>query len=140
MRRSAKEEGLRWLEQAEADLWGAQVLLENRVFHLACFIAQQAAEKAVKAFLYAQGEEMVTGHSVTALTTWAEEYDSGFAELRDEIAILDGYYIPTRYPNGLPDSIPAKVYTGKAAQEAVALARKAAQFVRQRLDLQTTTS
>ncbi len=82
---------------------------------------------------------MVTGHSVTALTTWAEEYDSGFAALRDEIAILDGYYIPTHYPNGIPDSIPAKVYTGKPAQEAVALARKAIEFIRQRLGLQATT-
>lgn len=133
MRRNAKEEGLRWLEQAKADLHGAQVLLDNQVYHLACFIAQQTAEKAIKAFLYAQGEEMVTGHSVTALTTWAEQFDSDFAALREDIAVLDGYYIPTRYPNGIPDSIPAKVYTKKPAQEAVQLAGNAIQFVSQRL-------
>ncbi|MBS4021329.1 MAG: HEPN domain-containing protein [Dethiobacter sp.] len=133
MKRSSKEEGLRWLEQAQADLHGAQVLFDNQVYHLTCFIAQQTAEKAVKAFLYARGEEMVTGHSVTALTTWAEQFDSDFAELRNEIAILDGYYIPTRYPNGIPDSIPARVYTKKPAEEALQLAVKAIHFVRERL-------
>ena len=30
--------------------------------------------------------------------------------------------MPTRYPNSLPDSIPARVYTRDAAQEAVRLA------------------
>jgi HEPN domain-containing protein len=37
---------------------------------------------------------------------------------------LDKFYIPTRYPNGLPDSIPADVYTAadaKRALDAVAL-------------------
>jgi len=133
MKRSAKEEGLRWLLQAQADLHGAQVLLDNKVYHLACFIAQQAAEKVLKAFLYSRGEEIVTGHSVAALTTWAEQYDSDFADLRNEISILDGYYIPTRYPNGIPDSIPAKVFTKKPAEEAVWLADKAINFVQQRM-------
>jgi len=133
MRRSSREEGLRWLEQSEADLLGAQVLFENKVYHLVCFIALQAAEKAIKAFLYARGEKIVTGHSVTALATWAEQFDPDFAALRDEVSILDGYYIPTRYPNGIPDSIPAKVYTRKPAEEALRLAGKAIEFVRTRM-------
>ena len=33
------------------------------------------------------------------------------------MAILDGYYVPTRYPNSIPDSIPAKIYNEKAAKE-----------------------
>ena len=27
------------------------------------------------------------------------------------LIIFDTYYIPTKYPNGLPDGIPAEVYT-----------------------------
>ena len=133
MKRSSKDEGLRWLEQSEADLLGAQVLFENNVYHLVCFIAQQVAEKAIKAFLYTRGEKIVTGHSVTALATWAEQFDAAFAALRDEVAILDGYYIPTRYPNGIPDSIPAKVYTRKPAEEALRMAEKTIEFVRPRI-------
>lgn len=50
--------------------------------------------------------------------------NEGFAEWARRWSILDGYYIPTRYPNGLPDGIPADVYTREAAEGAVALARE----------------
>lgn len=39
-------------------------------------------------------------------------------------------YIPTRYPNGLPDGIPAQVYNEKAAREAVALAEDVVETVK----------
>lgn len=45
-------------------------------------------------------------------------------------AILDGYYVPTRYPNSLPDSIPARVYTRDVAREAVGLAEEVVEFVK----------
>jgi HEPN domain-containing protein len=35
---------------------------------------------------------------------------------------VDGFYIPTRYPNGLPAGIPADVYTKEAAEPAIKLA------------------
>ncbi|HKZ76235.1 MAG TPA: hypothetical protein VJ259_06190 [Actinomycetota bacterium] len=37
--------------------------------------------------------------------------------------------MPTRYPNSLPDSIPALVYTGDAAKEAVRLGREIVEYV-----------
>ncbi|GAB4530529.1 MAG: hypothetical protein Kow0063_08740 [Anaerolineae bacterium] len=42
--------------------------------------------------------------------------------------------IPTRYPNGLPDGIPAEVYTRDAALGAVAMAEEAVAWVGQLLD------
>jgi HEPN domain-containing protein len=109
MKRDSKSEGLRWLEQAEADRRGAQLLFDGGSYHLACFVAQQVAEKAIKAYIYAKGEEFVIGHSVEVLCRWAAKFDSDFEKLRESVAPLDGYYIPTRYPNSLPDSIPARV-------------------------------
>lgn len=50
MRRSALDEGRRWLEQAEEDLRWAKDLAERGGFHIACFLAQQIGEKAVKGF------------------------------------------------------------------------------------------
>ncbi len=38
---------------------------------------------------------------------------------------VDAYYIPTRYPNGLPDSIPARVYTRPVAVETLRMADRA---------------
>ena len=133
MRSDARTEGLRWLEQAEADRYGAQLLFDGGSYHLACFVAQQVAEKALKAFIYAQGEELVIGHSVEALSRWAAEFDADFEQLRGTVAPLDGYYIPTRYPNGLPDSIPARVYTQGAAEDAMRMADQVLQTVQQRL-------
>lgn len=124
MSRTPRDEGRRWLAQAEEDHRWADHLAREGGFHLACFLAQQVAEKALKAFLYAQGQEIVIGDSVQRLCRAAGEYDEGFIQWSRRWSILDGYYIPTRYPNGLPDGIPADVYTREAAEGAVALARE----------------
>ncbi len=124
MRKGALEEGRRWLEQAEEDLKWARDLAERGGYHIACFLAQQVGEKALKAFLYAQGEEIVLGHSIERLCRSAARWEGLFDERVKRWAILDGYYVPTRYPNSLPDSIPARVYTQDAAREAVRLAEE----------------
>ena len=130
MRKEAKEEGKRWLEQAIEDLKWAKDLAERGGYHIACFLSQQVGEKALKAFLYAQGEEIVIGHSVERLCHLAAKYEANFLKKVKKWAILDGYYIPTRYPNGLPDSIPAKVYTSDAAGEAVRLAGEIVDYIK----------
>lgn len=129
MRKNAREEGQRWLSQAVEDLRWANLLAQEGGWHLACFLAQQVTEKALKAFLYAQGEEIVLGHSVERLCAAAARYRSEFSEKARRWSLLDGYYIPTRYPNGLPDGIPADVYTQDAALGAVALAKEAVEWV-----------
>jgi HEPN domain-containing protein len=122
MRDSPKAEGQRWLEQAQVDLKWARHLDIEGAYYLVCFLAQQIAEKSLKAFLYAQGEEIVIGHSVRQLCRRAADYRAEFRQHLDEWAILDSYYIPTRYPNGLPDDIPARVYNREVASTALALA------------------
>lgn len=133
MRREAAEDAMRWLEQAEEDLKWAKDLAQRGGYHIACFLAQQVGEKALKAFLYAQGEEIVIGHSIERLCNFASKTDPEFAEKVKRWAILDGYYIPTRYPNSLPDSIPARVYTEDAAKEAVSLAEQIVDSVKDKI-------
>ena len=48
-------------------------------------------------------------------------------------AVLDGFYVTTRYPNSVPDTIPARVFTEGAAREAVDLAAEIVRFVGERL-------
>jgi HEPN domain-containing protein len=133
MRRDPNSEGLRWLEQAAEDLRWAEHLAREGGWHIACFLAQQVAEKALKAFLYAQGEEIVLGHSVERLSSEASRFRADLKETARRWSVLDGYYIPTRYPNGLPDGIPARVYTKESAQDAVALAAEAVHWVERAL-------
>jgi HEPN domain-containing protein len=129
MRKDSLDEGQRWLRQAQEDLKWSRHLADRGGYHLACFLSQQVAEKALKAFLYAQGEEIVLGHSVERLCRSAGEFEAIFEEKVRSWSLLDGYYIPTRYPNGLPDGIPADVYTHDAAQQAVDMAEEVVEIV-----------
>lgn len=121
------------MTEAGADLEAARVLENARIHHLACFHAQQAAEKALKAFLYAQGEPLVLGHSVQRLRDACERYDATFGEPR-ELYALDGYYIPPRYPNGVPaDTTPSRAFGAAQAEAAIALAAAVVEAVARRV-------
>ncbi|MFH1768863.1 MAG: HEPN domain-containing protein, partial [Candidatus Omnitrophota bacterium] len=88
------------------------------------------AEKALKAYLYAQGSEIVWGHSVAELCADAEAFDKSFEQLRNKTGSLDRYYIPTRYPNGLPGGIPADAYQEEDAVKAISMAEEVIEFIR----------
>jgi HEPN domain-containing protein len=121
----------RWLEAAQADLEAAQVLLSQGLFAAACFHCQQAAEKALKAYLYGQGEEEVRGHSVAVLCRSAARLDPRFAELAEQVGELDGFYLPTRYPNALVDATPDQVFRRPAAARARQMARQTLTLVQE---------
>jgi HEPN domain-containing protein len=129
MNQSPYEEGRRWLLQAQQDVDDAQYVHAGKRFNLACFLAQQAAEKAIKGFLYAQGWRPVIGCSVAKLCQDAATFDAAFDELRPQAAPLDKYYVPTRYPNGLPGGIPAEAFDQVDANRALELAHHVLQFV-----------
>ena len=128
--RDPKAEGRRWLKQAEYDLGTAEWLFEGERWPAACFSAQQAAEKAIKAFLYATGKRVVTGHSVVELAREAAAKEPRFEDFEHAGAILDRFYVPTRYPNGLPGGTAADFYGKEDASGALDLARKVVEFVR----------
>ena len=113
------EEAARWIAEAAADLDTARYLVDGQRFNTACFICQQSAEKAIKAFLYSRGVEDPWGHSVATLLEDALTYDPSFDSLLELGPVLDKYYIPTRYPNGLPGGIPSRAYTAQDARQAV---------------------
>src|SRR5438046_7535962 len=66
-RRWSTSEAERWLAQARRDLDDARFAERGARWNLACFLAQQAADEALKAFLNAKGAEAVWGHSVAGL-------------------------------------------------------------------------
>lgn len=119
------EELNRWLKQAEHDLAAANIDLGNKFFSDACYSAEQAAQKALKGYLYFKGSPLVWKHSVKELISECVGYDKTFSQLVDAGKILDQYYIPTRYPDVLaPPAVPFESYTQKQATEAIELAKK----------------
>jgi HEPN domain-containing protein len=133
MKPSRSEEGLRWLAQARKDLDAARLLAGGGHHNLACFHAQQGAEKAVKGFLYAQETDEVWGHSVAKLLRDASTFDDTLDDSVTLGALLDKFYIPTRYPNGLPGGIPSEAYNAQESRQALEWAGKVVLEVAQRI-------
>ncbi len=118
-----------WLAQAENDLLWARDSLSAGHFGGACFVAQQAAEKALKSVAYGRGADLVRGHSVMELS---EELGLP-APLREGGARLDQYYVSTRYPDSVPAGAPYRYFTEQQAREALDLAQRFVQLARTEL-------
>lgn len=123
-----------WLRQADADLRHARGARAGASSHeWACFAAQQAAERALKAVLLSRGAD-AWGHTLTALlgvVTTADEVDPA---LIDYAKTLDKHYIPTRYPNGFDSGAPMDFYTRKDADDAIACAARLIRFARDQVE------
>jgi HEPN domain-containing protein len=131
MKRPHEQEALRWSAQAAVEFADADDLRKRGRFYLALFHFQQAAEKALKAFLYlkVQSVEVFYTHSVDDLCAMAAELDPDFKAV-SSARRLDRYYIPTRYPNGLPGGIPSEFFDDpKEAEEAMQEAKRVIDLV-----------
>jgi HEPN domain-containing protein len=107
-----------WWVQAQADLRHAHNARSSSSFEWACFAAQQAAEKALKA-VFEKRQQRVWGHTLTHLLQALKEQEAIPAELLEQAKILDKHYIPTRYPNGLAQGAPTEFYTRQEADDAI---------------------
>jgi HEPN domain-containing protein len=119
-----------WLKQAKRDLKQARILKNNQGYEWACFLAQQSAEKALKALHLFLGQE-AWGHTISKLLT---ELPIKFPKkLIDKAKILDAFYIPTRYPNGFPEGTPYEHYGKSQAEEAIKYASEIIKFVNSKM-------
>jgi len=109
-----------WLDQAKDDLRWGHASAESGFYSQSCFIAQQVAEKALKALAYHRGAELVRGHSV--LVVCRELKINGVLE--EAAQRLDQYYIPTRYPDAQPSGAPFRFFTSGQADEALEFAAR----------------
>lgn len=128
-----RADGDRWLRQADRDLSDAHFAREHQRHNLACFMAQQAGEKAMKGYLYSKGAEDVWGHCLADLCEDAKVFEMLFDVLKPRAIYLDKYYNLTRYPNYLPGGIPADIFDDLESERAIELATEVLTFVRERL-------
>jgi len=121
------ERSVDWFKQAKRDLENALHELRSDYYEWACFLAQQSAEKAVKAVYQKLGGEAF-GHSVSGLLESLPKYLQPTDELLDMAKELDKAYIPTRYPNVHPRGAPYEVYTRQEAERLTDYAGKILRF------------
>ncbi|MGQ9766041.1 MAG: HEPN domain-containing protein [Anaerolineae bacterium] len=121
-----------WLRQAQRDLEHARHDASDGYYEWGCFSAQQAAEKAVKALYQHLGGE-AWGHALKRLLEELPPEVGVTPQLMDAGRILDRFYIPTRYPNGFDDGIPAEYYTAADCDTAIGCAEAIVRFCADRL-------
>ena len=90
-----------WMVKAWRDLETARRAAtgEPPFYDIAVYHCQQAAEKAVKAFLVHQGKPYEKTHDIEVLVDLACEVDSSFTKLADAADALTPYASRFRYPN-----------------------------------------
>lgn len=116
-----------WWKQAWADLKHGENSVRAGDWEWACFAAQQAAERGVKAVLERQGER-TWGHSVFFLLQAVGEFCNVPAEVVHAAKMLDKHYIPARYPNGFVRGAPVDYYTREEAEHALRCAEEVLRF------------
>lgn len=118
-----------WLKKARDDVRWTKHNIETKEYSGACFSAQQAAEKALKAFLLFKGSSLRRIHDVAVLLNDCIEIDSGFKKLESSIKKVFPYYATTRYPfDGQ-----LFVFDRAKATEALLAAEKIVKFVADKL-------
>lgn len=118
-----------WLRQAERDLAQAEDSRRAGRHEWACFAAQQAAEKAVKALHLRLGQE-ARGHVVARLLGELPELAAAPQDLIEKARVLDTFYIPARYPNSHAAGAPFEHYGPLQSEEALRYAGEILAFVR----------
>jgi HEPN domain-containing protein len=118
-----------WLNQALRDVEQAESSRQAGRHEWACFAAQQAAEKAVKALHLHLGQE-AWGHVIAKLLRELPDETLVPEELVDKAHVLDAFYIPARYPNSHPEGAPFEHYGPLQSEEAIRYAREILEFIR----------
>jgi HEPN domain-containing protein len=94
-----------WILKAESDIETLKILMErNKSLDTACFHAQQAGEKYLKAFLNFNGIEFPKTHDIEELLEFCAKLDKRFNNLTKDTSFLTAYAVELRYDfNFWPD-------------------------------------
>ncbi|MCR5805529.1 MAG: HEPN domain-containing protein [Oscillospiraceae bacterium] len=92
-----------WIYHAYLDKLAAHELSGRKdLTPVAAFHCQQCIEKALKGYLLFKSHHLPDGHNLTWLCKQVALIDEHFIDWIDESAILNRYYIETRYPADIP--------------------------------------
>lgn len=122
-----------WIKFAREDLRVAKWTLAEKIYNQTCFHAQQCVEKSLKALLISLKIAPPKSHQMSLLLGLVPI--TLFANLRVEILTLDRFYIPTRYPDAIPGSLPQGLPNEADAKEAFQIANQVLKEVEKHLGL-----
>ena len=95
-----------WLRKADSDLMAVELALNAGVaLDAACFHAQQAAERALKAYLLARDVDFPFTHNLARLLLLCQIQEPAFSSLLALADTLTPYAVDLRYDNDFWPSI-----------------------------------
>ena len=87
-----------WIKKAESDLENLKTMMESgKALDTACFHAQQAAEKYLKAFLCFHSVNFPKTHDIEELLDLCATIEKRFSDLVEETIFLTDYAVELRY-------------------------------------------
>ncbi len=114
-----------WLYHACQDMMAARMLIaDKRLYGPTVFHCQQAIEKSLKAFLLYKHRKLFDGHNLTWLCKQAALTDGAFTKWLGKCALLNRFYIETRYPADIPEDI-----TRELAEDILNAAEEMTEFI-----------
>ena len=120
----------RWMNEAKNTLRSAIIDKDNKYYNWCCFKCQQAAEFAMKSYLYGIGSTPF-GHSLTRLSYTLKNLNIDISPISTLCKKLDLFYIPSRYPNSHPTGSPFEYYDENIANEALENTKKVLDFIQE---------
>lgn len=118
-----------WLARAEDDLKFAGVGFEQGFYSQVCFLSQQVIEKSLKGSLVAYGRSYPKSHNLRELAKKLPELS--LKEYSEQLTVIDGYYVPIRYPDAAPGMKASGPPNMREAEEALETAKNIYTFVRE---------
>jgi len=120
-----------WFRIAEEDELTLRSILKHRDAppSMACFHAQQMAEKLLKVLLVAYKKENPKIHDLKRLATILESSVSNIFDLDESLTFLNKFYITTRYPGDFPEG-----FSWKDAEQALNASVQIKEFVIKQLE------
>ncbi len=119
-----------WVLKAHSDLRTARIIAaaNDPPFDTAIYHCQQAAEKAVKAYLHHQEASVQRTHDVARLSREASAFEQGFSNFAADAQLLTPLVTSFRYPDETDwEAAPAPTRT--EFDEALAAAQRIYDFV-----------
>lgn len=111
------DETKQWMEKAKRDLNAAGINLNENLFDVCAFLAQQASEKALKALYIQKFKKLLKIHDLYELG----KKIGATKEILDACERLNPHYIATRYPSD-------ENYTRELAEEALSDSKKVVEW------------
>jgi len=104
-----KRETTEWIDKAEGDRKVAQREIQSSdpVWNVVCFLAQQCAEKYLKAFLEANNIAFQKTHDLIVLLNTSGGLLPELSTERQALAFLGAFGIAARYPGSQADRLAA---------------------------------